>query len=237
MMFADINTLVTVAGYELRTPITPLKMRLQRTQARLQRDSSEGLSASAHNHRHDIEDLSKALYHVERLQQQAALLLDALALTQDFFDLAPRWLDLSQTARRLVEIYACADSQRVITFQDADIPVTGVWDGARLEIVIREMLGNALRYASGHVTLRLARQGSLVLITVDDEGVGMPGSLRARAFDPFVTGSQSNHGLGLGLYVAREIARHHGGEMGVERTESGGSSVWLTLPLDGATPG
>jgi signal transduction histidine kinase len=237
MIFADINTLVTVAGYELRSPITPLKMRLQQTRARLQRDSAEGASTPAHNHRHDIDDLSKALYHVERIQQQAALLLDALALTQDFFDLAPRWLDLSQTARRLVEIYACADSQRVITFQDADSPVTGIWDGARLEIVIREMLGNALRYASGHVTLRLARQGSLVLITVEDEGGGIPSGLRARAFEPFVTGPQPNHGLGLGLYVAREIVRHHGGEMGVELAESGGSSVWLTLPLNSVTAG
>lgn len=228
--FDDFNTLLTVAGYELRSPITPLKMRLQQTRARLQRDDADG--APGRDHRHDIEDLSRALYHVERIQQQAAIFLDALALAEDCFDLAPRWLDLSHMARRLVEIYTCADSQRVIILQDPDGPVSGVWDGARLEVVIREMLGNALRYAPGDVTLRLARKGSSVLITVEDGGAGISRSLRARAFDPFVTGPQPNHGLGLGLYVAREIARRHGGEMGVERAARGGAAVWLSLPLD-----
>jgi signal transduction histidine kinase len=219
----EASVLLTIAEEELRAPITPLKMRLQQTRSRLRR---------AGGPERDINDLSKALYHVERIQQQAALFLDALALERDCFDLAPRWLDLNDAARRLVEIYACADPRRAITLEELDEPLSGVWDGARLEVAMRAMLGNALRYASGDITLRLARQGERAVITVEDSGTGIPPALGARVFEPFVTGAQPNHGLGLGLYVAREIARRHGGEMGVARAGTGGAAFWLTLPLD-----
>jgi signal transduction histidine kinase len=93
------------------------------------------------------------------------------------------------------------------------------------------LLGNALKYASGDITLRLARRGQFARVEVENGGLEIPASLRRRIFKPYVTGDQRNHGLGLGLYVARAIIHHHGGEMGLRSVPAGGVIFWLTLPL------
>ncbi len=219
----EAGELLSIAGYELRSPITPLKIRLQQTRRRLQREGGR---------ERDIDDLSKALYHVERIQQQVALFLDATSLMQGSFTLAPRLSDLSDVARRLADIYANADANRVIRLKKTSKPLIGLWDSPRLDVALRELVGNALKYTTGAITLRLTRRGPFARVEVEDMGPAIPPSLHARIFDPYVTGYQSNHGLGLGLYVAREIVRLHGGKMGMRACRSGGGAIfWFTLPL------
>ncbi len=218
-----IDDLLNIASHELRSPITPLKMRLQQTHRRLQREGGR---------ERDVDDLAKALYHLERLQQQIALFLDTASLTHGSLSLAPRLGDLHETARRLTDIYASAGLGRAIQLEGPGEPLTGVWDSARLDVALRELLGNALKYTTGDITLRLWRQGEFARVEVEDAGPAMSVSLRDRVFEPYVTGCQGNHGVGLGLYVAREIIRLHGGEMGVCASSSGGSIFWLTLPLE-----
>lgn len=218
----EVSELLSIAGYELRSPITPLKIRLQQTRRRLQREGGR---------ERDIDDLSKALYHVERIQQQVALLLDATSLLRGSCTLAPRLSDLSDVARRLADIYASADAGRVIRLEGVDKSLTGLWDSPRLDVALRELVSNALKYTTGDITLRLARRGLYARVEVEDTGPAIPHGLHERIFDPYVTGYQSNHGLGLGLYVAREIVRLHGGKMGMRPTRAGGAIFWFTLPL------
>jgi signal transduction histidine kinase len=215
--------LLNIAGHELRSPITPLKMRLQQLRRRLQREGGR---------ERDIDDLAKALYQIERLQQQIAIFLDAPALMNGSFTLALRLCDLNEAARRLTSIYANADTDRVIRLEEPGEPLTGMWDGTRLDCVLRELLGNALKYTTGDITVRLWRDGSLAHLEVEDAGPTIPVSFRERVFEPYVTGYQSNHGLGLGLYVAHEIIRLHDGEMGMRFNDSGGAIFWLTLPTE-----
>lgn len=218
----DLAALLSAAGQELSAPITPLKMRLQLTRRRLQREGGRP---------RDVDDLAKALYHVERMQQQMALLLDATALLRDRFALAPRWHNLSGATRRLLAIYAGAGDSRAPRLVESVGELSGIWDGARLELAMRELLTNARRYSSGDVTLRLAREGCFAVVVVEDAGPGIPNDLRERIFDPYVTGSQPNHGLGLGLFVARAIARLHGGDLSLDASHSGGTAVRMTAPL------
>ena len=218
----EVGELLNIAGHELRSPITPLKMRLQHVRRRLQREGGR---------ERDVDDLSKALYLVERLQQRIGVYFDAASLMEGTFTLVPRLSDLSEAARRIVGIYASADADRVIRLEDTGETLTGVWDSSRLDVALRELVGNALKYTTGDVTLRLARQGAFARVEVADTGPGIPNSLRAHIFEPYAAGYQNNHGLGLGLYVAREIVELHGGEMGVRSSPSGGLLFWLTLPL------
>ena len=210
-------------GHELHAPITPLKMRLQQTRRRLQREGGR---------ERDVEDLARALYHVERIQHQVAIYLDAGSLLTNTFTLMPRWTDLGEIARRLQENYASAYVGRSLRLKAPARPLAGFWDGPRLDIALRELVGNALKYTTGDVMLCLRRNRACARVEVLDSGPAIPLSLRARLFEPYITGYQSSHGLGLGLFVAREVVRLHGGQMGMRISTGGGTLFWLTLPLD-----
>jgi two-component system, NtrC family, sensor histidine kinase KinB len=214
--------MLNIIGHELRSPITPLKMRLQQARRRIQRETGR---------ERDIDDLSKALYQVERMQQRLALYLDAAFLMQGLLTLALRPTDLTEAARRLCGIYTFGEDTRAIRLEEAGTPLSGVWDGPRVDTVLRELLGNALKYTTGGITVRLKRHGQFARVEVEDAGPAMPASLRKHIFEPYITGYQNNHGLGLGLHVAREIVHLHGGEMGLRASPTGGSLFWFTLPL------
>ena len=218
----EIGELLTIAGHELRSPIAPLKMRLQQARRRFLREEGR---------ERDVDDLSKALYQVERMQQRLGLYLDAAFLIQGIFTLARRSTDLSEAARRLSGIYVLGEDERSIQLEEAGEPLIGIWDGPRVDVALRELLGNALKYTDGDITIRLKRDGTFARVEVDDAGPAIPANLYERIFEPYVAGYQSNHGLGLGLYVTREIIHLHGGEIGLCPSPSGGSLFWFTLPL------
>ncbi|HEU0027726.1 MAG TPA: HAMP domain-containing sensor histidine kinase [Ktedonobacterales bacterium] len=218
----ETSELLNIIGHELRSPITPLKMRLQQARRRLQRERQR---------ERDIDDLSKALYQVERMQQRLALYLDAAFLMQGLLTLALRPTDLSEATRRLSGIYALGEDNRSIRLEETGQPLFGIWDGPRVDTALRELLGNALKYTTGDITIRLKRHGQFARVEVEDAGPAMPASLRKHIFEPYITGCQNNHGLGLGLHVAREIVHLHGGEMGLRANVAGGSLFWFTLPL------
>lgn len=214
---------LAIIGHELHAPITPLKMRLQQTRRRLQREEGR---------ERDADDLAKALYHVESLQHHVAVFLDAGALMNGAFLLIPRLCDLGEITRRLCESYTSAYVGGPLRLSESARQLTGFWDGSRLDVLLRELVGNALKYTTGEVTLRLRRRGALARVEVEDCGPAPPAALRERIFEPFFTGYQTSHGLGLGLYVAHEIAARHGGRLALRVTPAGGSLFYLTLPLD-----
>lgn len=217
----DVTELLNIVAHELRAPITPLKMRLQQTRRRLQREGER---------ERDVVEISTALYYIERIQQKIAIYLEATAMMGNTFTLITGMGDLTDAARRLAAIYGAAQPGRTVRVEEPGAPLTGVWDILRIDIVLRELLGNAVRYGSGDVTVRLSRNRRFARVEVEDAGTSIPPSLRRRIFEPYVTGDQHNHGLGLGLYVAREIVLGHGGQMGL-RVTPGGSTFWFTLPL------
>jgi signal transduction histidine kinase len=84
--------------------------------------------------------------------------------------------------------------------------------------------------------VRLAREEDVVRVEVADRGIGVLPAERSRIFQAYERGSNAeNAGAGLGLYVARETIRRHGGRMGVHSRSGGGSVFWFTVPLTPAT--
>ena len=93
---------------------------------------------------------------------------------------------------------------------------------------VTNLVDNARRHAR-HVALAAVAQGRSVLVTVDDDGPGIPADRRESVFRPFE--SNSTGGTGLGLTIARDIVRAHGGEIVLEESPLGGLRARIRLPL------
>ena len=108
-------------------------------------------------------------------------------------------------------------------------------DGARDELhrLALNLIENALRHtpAGTHVHAALRSDGDDVVLTVEDDGPGIPEELRPRLFERFVRGrGDSGGGSGLGLSIVRAVALAHGGSVEVERAPSGGARFVVRLP-------
>jgi two-component system, NtrC family, sensor histidine kinase KinB len=104
--------------------------------------------------------------------------------------------------------------------------------------VFDNLLSNAIRHSppGGQVAVRAEGDGASVRFEVADQGAGIPREYRERIFEKFfrIPGTKGE-GIGLGLYISREIVRAHGGEMGVEGDPGRGARFWFTLPIPGAS--
>jgi len=123
------------------------------------------------------------------------------------------------------------------------VPSPGVWDRDRLEQVFSNLIGNAIHYgAPDHpVTVSCQRDSESVVVDVHNRGVPIPEELLAKLFDPFRRGTRDSRtatteGLGLGLYISREIARAHGGDIRVVSTENEGTTFTVRLPQSSSPP-
>jgi PAS domain S-box-containing protein len=116
-------------------------------------------------------------------------------------------------------------------------PVSGTWDRDRLEQVFSNLIANAIHYGSPEhaVTVNARPEGNSVTVEVHNRGVPIPEELQAKLFDPFRRGSRdsrtaSTEGLGLGLYISREIVLAHGGDINVSSSEGEGTTFRVCLP-------
>ncbi len=216
---------LSIASHELRTPLAALQLAVQ-SLARIERQRDCGprvleAAATAERGSRRLVELVDVLFDVSRLQAGIGL--------------QPRELDLVVLVRDMV-----AEAQRVSPAAiELVAPTTlrGVWDGDRLEQVIRNLLSNANKYGLGKpIEVRVVPEPSAVLLEVLDQGIGVPEDSRVRIFDRCERAVSPQHygGLGLGLYVVRRIVEAHGGTCGVEAAPVEGSRFWVRLPKNAA---
>lgn len=215
---------LNVAGHELRAPVTALKGQLQLMQRRIRKEGGR---------ERDDEALTKMLYQIERMQQLVAVYLDASYQERGELSLMRQPNNLVTLIERIVNLYAVANAKRPVRLETTETTLDGAFDGGRVDLVVRELLGNALKYASeGEIVVRLRRDGATALVEVEDAGPAIPAERAEAIFEPYVTDTAlQNTGLGLGLFIAREAVRLHGGAMGLRQSERG-NVFWFTLPLD-----
>jgi signal transduction histidine kinase len=122
----------------------------------------------------------------------------------------------------------------------AETQLLGIWDGARLERVLENLLSNASKYSAPDTTIRItvARDDSgsqaTAVLTVQDQGIGIPLHDLPQIFAPFYRGSnvaRQTLGTGIGLYGARANVEQQGGTLELESTEGRGTTVTVRLPL------
>lgn len=115
-----------------------------------------------------------------------------------------------------------------------DRPLCVAVDRLKLYMVVGNLIANATKYApdGSTVTVRLWRKGRMAMLAVEDEGPGIPEPYRDQIFEPFfrIPGTPE-YGLGLGLYIARQLVLAHGGTVTVENQPLGGARFTVALPL------
>lgn len=213
------RTLTADAAHELRTPLAALRAQAQvALRARDDAERSESLQAL-------IGGVDRATHLVETVLALARLdarAPDGAALAEQ--PLRPlvaeviRGLDAS-ARRRCGEI-------------ELDVPdVTVRGDPDSLPLAIRNLCENALRHARSRVRLSASEADGVTTIAVRDDGAGMTGEQKARAFDRFYRGTTDGNGAGLGLALVKRVAELHGGEVRFSSGLDGrGLGVELALP-------
>ena len=116
-------------------------------------------------------------------------------------------------------------------------PVVGWWDRSRIDQVVANLLGNALKFGSGKpIEISITRSDTSAILSVRDHGIGIDPAQQDRIFERFQRAVSERHygGLGLGLYICHRIVRAHGGSIRVESSPGAGALFIVELPLGGA---
>lgn len=218
---------LSIAAHDLRTPLTVLYGHLQLVLRRLRRDETIDREAMT-------EALGLVSAQADTLTMLVNQLLDTSRLDQGKLEVHREPADLATLVRQVVERRQPATDKHTITVNAParfDVQI----DSLRMEQVLTNLLDNAIKYSPDggpiDVTLTMRPDGCTEL-AVRDRGIGVPPDLCERIFDRFfqVNGKQYRSGLGLGLYISRQIIEQHGGHIYAELPEGGGSRFVILLP-------
>ena len=224
---------LSVASHELKTPITTLLLAVQAVQ-RITRQGHLPPPEYLTRRLTTVEDQSKRLAHLVND------LLDISRIVEGQLQLEPQAMDLRTLTQQVLEQFQeeLAQAGCPVTLA-APAPVPGTWDPARIEQVLTNLLTNAMKYGRGQpITITVTREGTQARLAVRDEGIGIPREHLERIFGRFerAVAPGKYGGMGLGLYIARQIVEAHGGEIGVVSAPGQGATFTVTLPSVPAAP-
>jgi signal transduction histidine kinase len=214
---------ISVVSHELRTPLTSIK---------------GGVSTLTINYDHLTRDEQVELLGLigrqsDRLGRLVDQILTVSGIQRGGLGLEPSKFSLGRVAAEATELLRRAREGRAVRLEVDDVQASG--DLERTREVAVALLDNALAFTTGIVTLTTSRRGNDVALTVTDEGPGIePARLEQSLQGPFGQGDSSNTrsvgGLGLSLYIARQVLEASGGRLEVETSPSTGSSFTMVLP-------
>jgi PAS domain S-box-containing protein len=220
-----------IASHELKTPLTPLTLKLQA----LQRQAVESMVSGTPLEPGRFNDsLDVALRQVRKLTDLVDNLLDVARISAGRLRLDLEEVDLSSVAAELLSRFAPSAEKLGCELElHAPEPVFGRWDRLRVEQVVTNLLSNALKYGPGRpVVVRVEEDGERARLTVKDHGIGIAEEDLGRIFERFERAVSDRHygGLGLGLYITRQIVEAFGGTVRVSSSPGEGSTFTLELP-------
>ncbi|MGC4189626.1 MAG: ATP-binding protein [Thermomicrobiales bacterium] len=220
---------LSVVSHELRSPLTPIRGFAQIIGRDL--TNQEG-------HEHHVAWLATMQAQADRMTRLVDDLLDVSRLRSGRLMIRPTSTDLVSICRSVVESRRASTTDHTIML-DTDLEsLPAALDGDRIFQVIDNLVGNAIKYTEGGtISIALTEQPFIhrATITVTDEGTGIPEAERDALFTPFYRARSAAEsavpGLGLGLYICRELIEAHGGTISVDAAESGGSRFTIALPI------
>jgi PAS domain S-box-containing protein len=218
---------IAVLGHDLRNPLSAI-----------------GMGASLLRQRVGEMKDETAVRIVDRMkassQRMSRMIEQILDLTRSRLagglEVRPASMDLSKTIAAIAEELRTAHPARAIEIR-CPSPLVGAWDPDRLEQVFSNLLGNAVHYGLPErpVQVEVRDDGREVVVSVHNDGPPISDALRAELFSPFRRGERDSRtaetaGLGLGLYISREVVVAHGGSIEVRSSSTEGTTFRVTLP-------
>ncbi len=222
---------ISIASHELKTPLTPLRMQVQllkRFLAAPERLAPENVKKAEALLTDSEQQVERLLKLVDNLLDVSRIRSGKLLLSKSEFDLGEA---VHGIVRHLATDFAAANCRPILSIEKG---VVGLWDRARVEQVAANLITNALKYGRAKpITIRVSRSGSNAVLSVTDQGIGIAPSDQDRIFDRFERASALNSygGLGLGLYISRQIVSGHGGTISVRSLPGRGATFEVTLPI------
>lgn len=218
---------LSVAAHELKTPLTSLRLAAQTVLRRMDQGASP-----------DPVMLQRSMglvnQQIDRLTALVTHLLDTVRLQAGTLELERKQTDVVELVRAAAEqMQELTDGHEIVL--RAPTPVSALIDPFRFEQVLLNLLDNAIKFSpdGGHIEIDLEETATgRVRLAIRDHGIGVPAEHRSHLFERFYQahGKEHRSGMGLGLYIAREIVARHGGSMDVEFPADGGTRFVVELP-------
>ena len=220
---------MSLVAHELRTPLNTLFLETQMRSLQLKRGNLPAFNP---------EQMGNMIKRDERQIKSMIRLIDDMLdvsrMKSGTLSIRPGKVELMALLERVVNdlaLAAAAAGCNLLLLPHA--PVEGWWDEFRIEQVVVNLLTNALRYGGGgEVEVSVHGEGCNVRIDVSDHGKGIAPDFIERIFEPYERGAKSGEpkGLGLGLYISRQLATSHGGQLTASSVPGQGATFSLSLP-------
>ena len=220
---------MSMVAHELRTPLNTLYLEAQMRKLQLERGNMDHFAPE------QLERMvARDMRQIHAMVRLIDDMLDVSRIRAGKLSIRPGRVDLEALLQRIVGdlSHHAADMQSELRLSIVQ-PVAGCWDEFRVEQVIVNLINNALRYGGGKpVDVRLHADSQNARIEVIDQGVGIPEEVLPKIFEPFERGKMEGMpaGLGLGLYISRQLAEAHGGTLSARSKPGEGATFIFTLP-------
>jgi signal transduction histidine kinase len=221
---------LSIASHELKTPLTSMKLQLQMLQ--------RGMNLHKDDLTHELKinkSLTLSINQVQRMNSLVESLLDVSRIQAGKLDFHFEQFDASEVLENSLDSFNYLISESGCDFSKSiEKSVICFLDRGRIEQVFINLISNALKYARGcRVNICLSKEIDSLIFKIHDDGPGIPLDKQPEVFDRFQRGSASSSfgGLGLGLFITKQIVDSHGGEIKLESRPGLGTSFIVRLPL------
>lgn len=221
------NQFLSIASHELNTPITSLKLQLQLLAKSIKKAQNLEINEAFEK------SVTGSIRQVDRLINLVQVLLDVSHIQSGKFGFKFEEFDVAAMANEVINRHAEVLANANCTVElKTDEKVSAVWDKTRIEQVIINLVTNAIKYAPGKIEVQIKKLGEGIKISVRDHGKGIPKNKLNTIFDRFerVGNNESIGGLGLGLFIVKQIVEGHKGHIEIDSEIGKGSCFNILLP-------
>lgn len=217
---------ISIAGHELKTPLTSLKLQTQMTRRQIVRPEIFVKDKM-------YKQLDYTIHQIDRLNKLVDDMLDISRISDGKLTLIRTKVNLSLLLHELIERFTPQfEAVGINVKTDIQEEVIGIWDSYKLEQVVNNLFSNAIRYSPNEaLSIGLYTCGDKAIFNVKDEGMGIEAHNLERIFERFERVSSVTSGLGLGLYITRQILDLHQANIRAESEMGKGSNFIIELPL------